>query len=182
MASADFTEKELLNETWKPCPGFEKYYSVSDLGRVRRDAPSGHGGTQVGHIMKQSIASRYLCVTLCVNSKYTSCLVHRLVCRAFHGDPPNPKDETNHIDGDKMNNRANNLEWMTRTENIRHSYTIGTHGRGERHYRAKFTHADVLNIRQRLANGEKCVHLAKEFGVSFGAISKIKLRTRFKNV
>jgi len=49
--------------------------------------------------------------------------VHRLVCQAFHGDPPSEKHtDVNHIDLDRTNNKASNLEWVTRSENIKHSY------------------------------------------------------------
>ena len=50
-------------------------------------------------------------------------LVHRLVCRAFHGKSPSTEHrEVDHIDGDPSNNRAENLRWVTHAENIRHSY------------------------------------------------------------
>lgn len=53
--------------------------------------------------------------------------VHRLVAMAFLGSPPSDRDEVNHIDGDKKNNRPSNLEWSDRSSNMKHAYAIGLH-------------------------------------------------------
>jgi hypothetical protein len=84
---------------------------VSDLGRVR---------TADGIITEGSDSGGYLRV--CINGKKHS--VHRLVAQAgFIPPPPSEKHEhVNHIDRDPTNNRADNLAWVTPSENIRHSY------------------------------------------------------------
>lgn len=104
-------------ETWLPCTK-NSAYEVSDLGRIRRKN-----------------AKKECLRTIVINSGYevvclagASYLVHRLVAEAFHGQCP-PGYETDHIDGDKLNNRANNLEWVTRKENIARSKATGRHGR-----------------------------------------------------
>lgn len=101
---------------WKPVsdsPG----YSVSDQGDVRNDAS--------GYMLKpQRIRSGYLHVTLCDANGHHQKSVHRLVAKEFVS---NPSDYTyvNHIDGDKSNNRAANLEWCTQSGNMKHAYRTG---------------------------------------------------------
>lgn len=87
-------------------------YSVSSDGVVRND--------RTGHLRKPVISnSGYCCVKLWDKGKGKNCFIHRLVALAFVPNP-NHKPEVNHIDGDKTNNRANNLEWVTGAENKRH--------------------------------------------------------------
>lgn len=86
-------------------------YSISENGEVRND--------RNGHILSQVIVSGYNRVHLCNNGKSKSELVHRLVAKSF---VPNPerKPEVNHKDGNKRNNCAKNLEWVTGAENKKH--------------------------------------------------------------
>lgn len=61
----------------------------------------------------------YKFVVLRVNGKQKMIGVHRLVCDAFHGAPPSPKHQPDHINGDPSDNRPINLEWVTPMENVR---------------------------------------------------------------
>src|SRR5690606_19120684 len=104
--------------------------------------------------------------------RYKAFGVHVLVAEAFIG--PKPKGMTvNHIDGDKTNNHATNLEYLSVADNIRHAFAMGLYPRGERHHQAKLTEDQVRQIKRRLPHESNCA-LAREFGVSDVAIRKIR--------
>jgi len=110
-------------ENWKKIEGFEEY-EVSDWGRVRRGENVLKG---VGN------CRGYLRVQLCKEGTVVQKLIHRLVCLAFLPNPEG-KRTVNHIDRTKTNNRLENLEWATDSEQILHSpKPVGVSGR--RHIR-----------------------------------------------
>lgn len=115
-------------EEWRTIEGFDEY-EVSNMGRVRSKDRfvniSGNGKRPIkGQILKSHSCRRgYQYLSLCSKSKHTHFQVHRLVAQAFIPNPEN-KPQVNHIDGDKTNNRADNLEWCTEKENYRHSIEI----------------------------------------------------------
>lgn len=107
------------NEIWKPVKGFEKYYEVSSLGRVRNSRK----------VMKTYFNNRgYECIDFNVNKIRTKHLVHRLVMLAFVDNIDN-LPEVNHIDENKANNTLSNLEWCSRSTNKQHSIKTGTYNK-----------------------------------------------------
>lgn len=96
--------------------GKETNYSVSDLGEVRKDINN--------YILSQSLQQDYCHVTLNINGKQKRMRVHRLVAEAFIENPEN-KPYVNHIDGNRGNNKVENLEWVTPSENIQHAVDHG---------------------------------------------------------
>jgi hypothetical protein len=120
------------NEIWLPVKGYEDHYEVSNQGRVRSKErflvnkihknPRRHNAL----IKRQTphYKNGYLSVMLKVNSKEKRVFVHRLVAEHFIPNPEN-KAEVNHVFGDKNDNRACVLEWMTPLENTRHAISIG---------------------------------------------------------
>jgi hypothetical protein len=101
--------------------------------------------------------------------------IHVLVAEAFIGPKP-PKMDVNHIDGDKTNNRLENLEYVTRSENLKHSWRIGTstytpfRERGERNATAIVSDAAVAEIKQAFIAGEDRKSIAARYGISYHTV------------
>lgn len=113
-----------MTEIWKPIKSFEDYYEVSNLGNVRSKTRITNDGKVIkGQSLSISI-SRYSTVQLYKCNKATNYMVHRLVAQAFVPNPNNLK-EVNHIDGNRLNNNADNLEWCTSRQNMLHSVKAG---------------------------------------------------------
>lgn len=112
---------EELKESWKPIDGYEGLYEVSSQGRVysiRTNQYLKPAETGEKHI------PGHLIVCLRKDGKMKCIGVHRLVASAF---VPNPKEYpiVNHIDGNKQNNKVENLEWCTQKENVAHALREG---------------------------------------------------------
>jgi DNA-binding transcriptional regulator YiaG len=122
-----------MTETWKPIP-LAPHYEASTLGNIRslsREILYTRKGAQhiksfTGRVLKQANTSRggkYKCVCIKIGKK-TVHYTHRLVASAFLPNPES-KDTVNHIDGNSHNNRLDNLEWATYSENTQHAYRTG---------------------------------------------------------
>lgn len=110
-------------EIWKPIPGWEGIYSVSNFGRVRRELT--HGKGIAGSILNSWLSvTGYPTVRLTNMPKRTCYQVHRLVMAAFVGPCPANK-EVNHKNGIKTDPRLENLEYVTRKENMQHAWAMG---------------------------------------------------------
>ena len=124
-------------EQWAPVAGFFGRYSVSNLGRVRSVWGDGF------RIMRPGVRPYgYRCAVLSDGARQVGRYVHRLVALAFV-PAVEGKPEVNHKDGDASNNRADNLEWVTRRENMEHArdrrggwWVIGTGSKYRRRVRA----------------------------------------------
>jgi hypothetical protein len=151
MAPATLTTPAV--EVWKDIEGFEGYYEVSSHGRIRsveRDIVERNGNKIQhikGRIRKQIMGTMgYYMLHLNKDVHYKSCFVHRLVAEAFIPNPEN-KPEVNHIDSVRHHNNVNNLEWVTHSENMKHSYNKGINTEGITKYRE--------SERKRVTNGSE---------------------------
>lgn len=175
MPTYEFTTEELRKEEWRSVVGwFAGIYSVSNLGRVRRDHAA--SGTRPGFMPKPFLSSTgYWHIALSLSSQERHYSIHSLVARAFIGPKP-PGHNINHLDGVKTNNRVENLEYATFSRNSKHAFEIGLSPRGENHGISKLTNAQVREIKVAL---QACKHgdqakLARKYGVNDTVISKIK--------
>ena len=156
-------EQSSLSEEWRPIPGWEDWYSVSSLGRIRnnrilRGAPDPNG---------------YPTVCLTRPGKSLSKRVHSLVAAVFLG--PRPRGlQVNHKDGIKTHNAHANLEYVTHQENMRHAAEMGLWNpclAGEENPRAKLNWVQVEQIRSSHRSQSK---LAAIYGVSKTAIRFVR--------
>lgn len=118
----------LAGEEWRDMVGFEGYYQVSSLGRIKRLKTSdiGKDGKVKNfqpHILKQQKQRGYMNVMVSVNNVQKRFRIHRLIGLAFTPNPEN-KPYINHKNGIRDDNTVPNLEWSTNSENQLHAYRI----------------------------------------------------------
>ena len=135
-----------MKEIWKDIKGFEGKYQVSNLGRVKSVERISTTGQHLHEkIMKTcKDPGGYIFVAFYLNGKKKNYKIHRLVLESFNPVEGMEKLDCNHIDEDKSNNRLDNLEWLTRKENLNY----GTHNK-------KIAEAHSVRI--------LCVELNREF-------------------
>ena len=172
-------------EVFKDILGYEGLYQVSNLGKVKsteRKAKHWRGGllTVKSRIMKPFTSKcGYLIVSISKNSIDNKFLIHRLVSNAFIPNPYN-KPQVNHINGIKTDNRVVNLEWNTRSENIKHADNSGLrNSKGENNSRSKLSEIDVFEIRK---SDKPIIFLSKKYNVGRNCISKVLHKKTWKHI
>jgi hypothetical protein len=163
-----------MKEEWRPVPGYENY-SVSNTGRVIRAI--GGQGAQAGRELEQHPNEKgYLWVRLTKNNRPKSFFVHKLVLLAFSGPMPDGMTEINHENGNKGNNRLDNLEYSTRSGNIQHAYDTGLKPsmKGVRNGSAVLDDEKVREIRKLYSEGGWTHRaLSLKFSVGKATITRI---------
>ena len=133
-------------EVWKDIPGYEGHYQVSNFGRVKSVERISTTGQRLSEKVMKTCRDRggYDFIGLWLDGRKKNFKIHRLVIETFNPIDGMENLDCNHIDEDKTNNRLENLEWMTRKENLNY----GAHNK-------KISEAHSLPI--------LCVELDKEF-------------------
>lgn len=174
-----------MEEIWKPVPYelFANVYSVSNLGRVKPNVISRYSKNRAEFLDPSPSPRGYLHVSLYANGKARSAFIHRMVCIAFHGEPPFPKANVCHKDDNKVNNLADNLEWGDIWHNAKTAVALGKIRRGNDVNTSKLTEDDVRAIRARYAQGGITqTVLAMEYGVNPAAIYFIIIRRNWSHL
>jgi hypothetical protein len=177
-----------MEEIWKDIKGFEAIYQISNLGRVkslkRSITHSYWGKVNLSERIKKAFIDRcgYYSVMLHKESVKKSFSVHRLVALAFIPNE-NKKLDVNHKNGIKTDNRLENLEWMTRSENVIHSLKtrlkIPKNGNQvhnsilskENAIKIKYEHKDLTHKQ-----------IAKLYGIDSSLVSKIRRNLNWKHI
>lgn len=129
---------------WKDVEGFEGLYKVSNEG-VLMSLP--RFGVKGGVVKRYKTTNGYDEYHLNKNAKLYHKLVHRLFAEHFIPNPEN-KPCVNHIDGNRVNNSLENLEWVTYKENSQHAVRTGLMNMsGENNPQSRLTDKEVLEIR-----------------------------------
>ena len=152
-----------MSTTWKPIVGFEDCGEVSNTGLIRNK----HG------LIRKTTVGKNGYERVGFHGGQETVFVHRLVARAFcegHADSL----EVNHKDGDKLNNTADNLEWVTHSQNVQHSFdALGKKSPSQ--YAMKVPVEDISTIQERRNQGETFQSIAADYNVTHGAIiNKLK--------
>jgi len=160
-------EKGLVcQEEWRDIENYVGRYKISNLGRRKNKS---------GKIQKSRIKKKYNTARLFDEGIYKEMSVHRLVATAFIPNTYN-LPEVNHINGVKSDNRTENLEWSTRSDNVKHAIETGlmTVKKGDNCSWSKLKEDYIVEIK-RLNLEEKLSHseIAKIYNVSRVCITKV---------
>lgn len=180
-----------MKETWKDVPGYEGLYQVSTLGQVKRletIIKVRFKTKEAERIQPEKILVQYTredhypTVTLSKENKQWNISVHRLVSLTFLPNPENKK-YINHKNGIKTDNRLENLEWCTASENAQHARDTGlkipTWGEDNN---STLKQTQVVEIFDRLKKGENPKDLGLEYGVHEVTIRDIRDGRSWRNV
>ncbi len=178
-----YTDKNFnpKDETWIEMNGYEKYYKISNYGRVLSYVKKYKNGFKLlrPKILKCRQAKTPLSYSLIGKKTVT---VHRLV--ALHFLPnPNNLPEINHIDYNKHNNYISNLEWVTHKTNIDHAVKNGLMDCGEKSCLSKLKEKQILEIRKLGMDGDYSkIKIAKIFKTTPANITFILTRKTWKHI
>lgn len=152
-------------EEWKTVKGFNNVIEVSNLGNVRRKFKHKYAYYK-GNINDDG----YLRINISINRERINKFVHVLVLETFTEKVPG-LEFVNHINGDKLDNRLENLEWCNPSQNMQHAYDNDLKRTDKKHSRAKLTEDDVLFI---YSSDLSIKELCKKYNMNKSAICRIR--------
>ena len=176
-------------EKWRSIIDYPDY-QVSNFGRVRRISTASRARRWKSlYVKKPQSNGRYLTTWLYNEHSGKKVYIHRLVLTVF-ARPARPGEEGNHGDGDRSNNRIDNLEWLTPSQNMYHAFKTGLRigkgspGRvGELHPLCRLRNGEVYLIKKLLNDGRISRSIiAKMFKLAKSTISKIHLGKRWGHI
>jgi hypothetical protein len=185
--AAHATDDILPGEEWRPIPGYDGRYDASNIGRIRSWASQVFGDNRrrlKPRLMKPRVSSKYLRLSIAKDKDASPQImaVHRLVLMAFVGLPTPAAPFCRHLNGDRFDNRLENLRWGTLRENTDDTKAHGTWPTGSRNPNAKLTDEKVRHIRARIASGWSYQTTANAFGISKAVVSHIISRRSWAHV
>jgi len=167
-----------MQEQWMPVKNYEGLYEVSSLGRVKALPCNKQGKSPLGKIMKDfSNGKNYRYLALAKDNKRKNHYVHRLVAEAFLINEEG-KPHINHKNGIKDDNRLENLEWATLSENMTHAVQMGLLSNPN----AKLRKDEVVVLRKMFDAGYHRPTLAKMFNISKANVHRIGHRQMWKAI
>ena|SRR5699024_1885203 len=170
--------KERLEEGWKDIEGYAGLYKINKFGEIKsleRKVKSSNGyRKKKERILKQTENDRgYKTIYLCKKGKCKQFSVHRLVATNFIREPLE-KEVVNHIDGNKLNNNFENLEWCYQKDNNQHAIDNKLwNAYGVNHYKSKFSKEDIEEIKNKRQDGLTYKEISKIYDVHEATIGKI---------
>ena len=179
-----------MKEIWKDIKGYEGFYQISNSGRIKslsrqRKIFGNREWESKEKILKlQKNHKGYLAIILHLNNKTKSYPVHRLVLNTFVGESDL---QCNHMNGIKIDNRLENLEWCTPSENKLHAFRIGLIDyKGENHPGHKLTGKQVKQIKiydkKNKPGRGYWTKVALQLGVSYKCIAHIITNRSWKHI
>lgn len=172
-----------MEELWKDVVGYENLYQVSNLGNVKSLNNWHKHKNGSPYLRNQVRCSTYLAVGLTKNTKRTQFQIHALVAMAFIPNPNN-YPEVNHIDGIKSNNQVENLEWCTRSMNIRHAFDtkLNIAARGVKNGSSKLSNDDIKLIRDMSIPGISKNEIVNKLHVALSTVYRVLNGTTWSHV
>lgn len=176
-------------EVWKDIIDYEGLYQVGSLGGIKAvdqkrwmNVNMAYAYYKEKELSPYKTIDGYLQIRLSKNSVGRTFLVHRLIALVFIPNPEN-KPEVNHLNGIKDDNRIENLEWSTPTENQKHAYKNGLKisNKGISNGGCKLTESQVLEIRE-LEGLKTQKELSKIYNVGTSTIGRVLRKTHWKHI